>query len=228
MGSSTTSAACMCTKSTSRAALDSAAPGPVAEGCVGAGTGMSCFDFEGRHRHLVPRGHRAWADASTVGVLALTNFGMRRRLTVDGVPAGRDIADLMPLEHREGSCIVVLATDAPLTARQCERMAKRFALGLAVTGLSASDGSGEIMPAFCMARRAPRTSAEPLPLTAVTNDHWTSPPGRRGRHGRERRQRADGRDHHRGRVGNTAYQLPLDRLVESLRRAGREAHLPRA
>ena len=92
----------------------------------------------------------------TVGVLALTNFGVRHRLSVDGVPVGREITDLMPLENREGSCIVVLATDAPLSARQCERMAKRCALGLAVTGSYASDGSGEIMLAFTTAHRVPR------------------------------------------------------------------------
>ena len=98
----------------------------------------------------------------TVGVLALTNFGVRHRLSVDGVPVGREITDLMPLENREGSCIVVLATDAPLSARQCERMAKRCALGLAATGSYASDGSGEIMLAFTTAHRVPRASAEPL------------------------------------------------------------------
>ena len=53
---------------------------------------------------------------------------------VDGVPVGREITDLMPVENTEGSCIVVLATDAPLTARQCERLAKRCALGLAAVG----------------------------------------------------------------------------------------------
>ncbi len=105
-----------------------------------------------------------------MGVLALTNFGIRHRLMVDGVPVGREITDLMPVENREGSCIVVLATDAPLTARQCERLAKRCALGLAATGSYASDGSGEIMVAFTTAHRVPRDAAEPLAITSVTND----------------------------------------------------------
>ena len=140
-----------------RAALDAAAAGPVAEGCVGAGTGMSCYDFKGgigTSSRVVTAHGRPF----TVGVLALTNFGDRPRLTVDGVPVGRDIADLMPLEHSEGSCIVVLATDAPLSARQCERLAKRCSLGLAATGSFASDGSGEIMLAF-RRRTACRASA---------------------------------------------------------------------
>jgi D-aminopeptidase len=144
-----------------RAALDTAADGPVAEGCVGAGTGMSCYDFKagiGTSSRLVSAHGRAW----TVGVLALTNFGVRHRLSIDGVPVGREIADLMPLESREGSCIVVLATDAPLSSRQCGRLAKRCAFGLAATGSYASDGSGEIMLAFttaiaCRAADEPRS-----------------------------------------------------------------------
>ena len=211
-----------------RAALDSAESGPVAEGCVGAGTGMSCFDFKagiGTSSRVAVAHGAQW----TVGVLALTNFGVRHRLSVDGVPVGRDIPDLMPLENREGSCIVVLATDAPLTARQCERMAKRCALGLAATGSYASDGSGEIMVAFSTASRVPRKADELLTLAAVANDQMF-----------ELFEAAVDATAESvcnsltaatttvGRNGNTAYELPLDRLVESLRSAGREARLPGA
>jgi D-aminopeptidase len=211
-----------------RTALDDAAAGPVAEGCVGAGTGMSCFDFKagiGTSSRLVTAHGRPW----TVGVLALTNFGVRHRLSIDGVPVGREIADLMPLENREGSCIVVLATDAPLSARQCERMARRCALGLAVTGSYASDGSGEIMVAFTTAHRVPRVAAEPLANSSVANDQMT-----------ELFEAAVDATAESvvnsltaatttvGRGGNTAYALPLDRLAEVMRRYGREAHLPGA
>ena len=119
---------------------------------------MTCFDFKagiGTSSRVVT----AHGLPFTVGVLALTNFGVRHRFMVDGVPVGREITDLMPVENREGSCIVVLATDAPLSARQCERLAKRCSLGLAVTGSYASDGSGEIMVAFSTAHRVPRASA---------------------------------------------------------------------
>jgi D-aminopeptidase len=209
-----------------RAALDSAADGPVTEGCVGAGTGMSCHDFKagiGTSSRLVTAHGRPW----TVGVLALTNFGVRHRLSIDGVPVGREITDLMPLENREGSCIVVLATDAPLSARQCERMAARCSLGLAVTGSYASDGSGEIMLAFSTAYRVPRVAAEPLPVTSVSNDQMY-----------ELFEAAVDATAESvcnsltaatttvGRAGNTAHALPLDRLVEALRRAGRDARLP--
>ena len=211
-----------------RAALDAAAAGPVAEGCVGAGTGMTCFDFKagiGTSSRVATAHGRPW----TVGVLALTNFGVRHRLSVDGVPVGHEITDLMPVENREGSCIVVLATNAPLTARQAERLAKRCSLGLAVTGSYCSDGSGEIMLAFTTAHRVPRAAAEPLALTSVTNDHMTEL--------FEAAVDATAESVYNaltaatttvGRDGNTAYELPLDRLVGVLRRAGREARLPGA
>ncbi len=207
------------------AALDSATGGPVAEGCVGAGTGMSCYDFKSgigtSSRVAVAHGSRY-----TVGVLALTNFGVRHRLSIDGVPVGRAITDLMPVENREGSCIVVLATDAPLSARQCRRMATRCALGLAATGSYASDGSGEIMVAFSTANRVARVSAEPVALTSVSNDQMS-----------ELFEAAVDATAESvcnsltaacttvGRAGNMVYALPLDRLVDALRRAGREAQL---
>jgi D-aminopeptidase len=211
-----------------RAALDSAAAGPVAEGCVGAGTGMTCFEFKagiGTSSRVVAAHGRQW----TVGVLALTNFGVRHRLQVDGVPVGREIADLMPRENREGSCIVVLATDAPLSARQCGRMAKRCALGLAATGSYASDGSGEIMLAFSTAHRVPRVSSEPLALASVANDQMgelfeaaVDASAESVCNALTAATTTVGRD------GNTAYALPLGRLVDALRRAGREARLPGA
>jgi D-aminopeptidase len=95
---------------------------------------------------------------------------VRRRLVIDGVPVGREIADLMPVENRPGSCIVVLATDAPLSARQCERLALRGALGLAQVGSYAADGSGEIMLAFSTATRVPRTTEAPITLSVIGDD----------------------------------------------------------
>ena len=210
------------------AALDGAVAGPVAEGCVGAGTGMSCYDFKsgiGTSSRLVRAHGRSW----TLGVLALTNFGVRHRLSVDGVPVGREITDLMPLENREGSCIVVLATDAPLSARQCERMAARCSLGLAATGSYASDGSGEIMLAFSTAHRVPRASAELLSLTSVANDQMTELfEGAVDATAESVCNALTAATTTVGRAGNTAYALPLDRLVGVLRRAGREARLPGA
>ena len=210
-----------------QAALDSANDGPVAEGCVGAGTGMCCFDFKGgigtSSRVVSAHGRRF-----TLGVLAMTNFGERHRLTVAGVPVGEEIADLMPVDHNEGSCIVVLATDAPLTARQCERLAKRCALGLAVTGSYASDGSGEIMVAFSTGNRLPRAAdGDLVTLRTVANDQMqelfeaaVDATAESVYNSLTMAETTVGRD------GNTAYALPLERLVEALRRHGREARLP--
>jgi len=208
------------------AALDAAASGPVAEGCVGSGTGMTCFDFKGgigtSSRLVEPYpGAR-----HTVGVLAMTNFGNRERLSVDGVPVGREIPDLMPREHREGSCIVVLATDAPLSARQCERVAKRCALGLAVTGSFASDSSGEFMLAFTTAHRVPRETSAPVPVTSVGNDAMyglfeaaVDATAESVYNSLTAATDTDGRD------GNRSYALPLDRLVAAMGKFGRARHL---
>jgi len=126
-----------------------AATADVEQGAVGAGTGMVCFDRKGGI------GTASRVAGATVGVLVLTNFGRARELRVDGVPVGR-LLDLEPTRSAPaGSCIAVVATDAPLTPAQLERVARRAGLGLARTGSVAHHGSGEIFVAFSTARDAP-------------------------------------------------------------------------
>jgi D-aminopeptidase len=122
-------------------ALSSLGP-DVAEGSVGAGTGMTCFDFPGG----IGTASRAVGDHH-VGVLLLCNFGDRDYLDVPGLELGS------PPERREshGSCIAVCATDAPLSAQQLRRLALRPLLGLARIGSYGSEGSGEIAIAFSTA-----------------------------------------------------------------------------
>jgi D-aminopeptidase len=146
-----------------REAAKAAAGAPIrvspAEGAVGAGTGMSCLGFKGgigTSSRLVPSGH-------VVGVLVLTNFGDRQRLTIDGVPVGRMLAPDQPMDAggldarpSAGSCITVAVTDAPLDAAACSRLARRAGLGLARTGSTAHHGSGEIFLAMATGLRAPR------------------------------------------------------------------------
>ncbi len=111
------------------AALDAAAGGPVAEGCVGAGTGTQLFDFKGgigSASRVVDLPGQSY----TVGVLLQTNYGSRHQLQIAGVPVGRRVADLMPRQHRDGSCIAVLATDIPLHPGQLRRLARRQSGGL--------------------------------------------------------------------------------------------------
>ena len=207
-----------------RASVGGAAP---AEGAVGAGTGMSCLGFKGgigTASRLTPSGH-------TVGVLLLSNFGARERLTVDGVPVGR----LLPAHGDEqeedlsaGSCIVIVITDAPLDSAACARLARRAGLGLARTGSTASHGSGEIFLAMATGLRAHRTNgcdgqrssgegsaallgpalnpffAAAVEATeeAVLNSMLAAPT-------------VTGRD------GNTSYALPADHVRELLRASGR-------
>jgi D-aminopeptidase len=138
---------------------------PPPEGAVGAGTGMCCLGFKGgigTASRLVPvEGPSSGAGSRefTVGVLALTNFGQRDRLTIAGLPVGRLLAPAPAgsvTPKPAGSCIVVVLTDAPLDAASCTRLARRAGLGLARTGSTAHHASGEIFLAAATGLRAPR------------------------------------------------------------------------
>ena len=145
------------------AAARASAGGPApAEGAVGAGTGMSCLGFKGgigTASRIVPSGH-------AVGVIVLSNFGERQRLTIDGVPVGRLLTAAEKPDAQApptGSCIVVVVTDGPLDAASCARLARRAGLGLARTGSTASHGSGEIFLAMATGLRRTRSGALPAP-----------------------------------------------------------------
>jgi D-aminopeptidase len=153
------------------AALEGARAGAVLEGNVGGGTGMRCYGFKGG---TGTASRRVPTDAGTftVGVLVQCNCGARNQLTVRGVPVGREIprektASVEPWRDPDvelGSIIIVVATDAPLLPRQLERLARRATMGLARTGSSASNNSGDIFVAFSTANAA----AAQKPLASVT------------------------------------------------------------
>jgi D-aminopeptidase len=137
------------------AARQSAGGTAVAEGAVGAGTGMSTLGYKGgigTASRIVPDGH-------VVGVLALTNFGNRERLTIGGLPVGLMLPDpgggSAPATPA-GSCIVVVVTDGLIDSAGCERLARRAGLGLARLGSTASNGSGEIFMACANGLRSAR------------------------------------------------------------------------
>jgi D-aminopeptidase len=130
-------------------AINEASAGVVKEGNVGAGTGTVCFGFKGgvgTSSRVVPSKHAGY----TVGVLVQTNFG--GVLQVEGVPVGRHLNKYylndQLNERADGSCMMVVATNAPLDARNLERLAKRAFMGLAKTGGIASNGSGDYVIAF--------------------------------------------------------------------------------
>ena len=131
------------------------------EGAVGAGTGMSCLGFKGG----IGTASRVTPDGHTAAVLLLTNFGERKRLTVDGHHLGRLLPeDPRPDDQRdraEGSCIGVVVTDAPVLSADCARLARRIGLGLARTGSTAHNGSGEIFLGVSTTRRARELAWEP-------------------------------------------------------------------
>jgi D-aminopeptidase len=131
-------------------ALRDAREGDVAQGCVGGGTGMICHGFKGG----IGIASRP-AGGFVVGVLVQANHGRRDRLTIDGVPVGRELgADVVPLPGNvegAGSIIVVVATDAPLLPHQCDRLAQRAVLGIGRTGGAGEDSSGDIVLCFSTA-----------------------------------------------------------------------------
>jgi L-aminopeptidase/D-esterase-like protein len=147
--------------------LDGAKGGAVAEGNVGGGTGTRAFEFKagiGTASRLVGKNDSHFC----LGVLVQANMGRRENLVVAGVPVGKEITDLQPVIHpdreREGSILVVIATDAPLLPTQLKRLAKRAALGIARTGAVSTNSSGDLFIAFSTA----------VPAFANGREHWSA------------------------------------------------------
>jgi len=196
-------------------AIRIASGGPVAEGTVGAGTGTTCFNYKGgigtASRHL-PEGRGGW----TVGVLAQTNFG--GVLTIRGIPFDRptNTREAASGPGADGSCMIVVATDAPLDARNLKRLAKRALLGIARTGGYYANGSGDYAIAFSTAEtvRVPHRSPSPTRTVTLLRDDKVSPLFQAAAEAAEeailnslfKAVRTVGKD------GHTAEPLPLERL----------------
>lgn len=159
-------------------AIEKAAGGPVREGNVGGGTGMSLYGFKGgigtASRKLTAAG-----SPYTVGALVQANFGRREQLMIAGVPVGREIGcDKVPCrqrptpqpEARDGSIIIVVATDAPLGPHQLKRLARRASMGIARTGGTSGNGSGDIFIAFSTANPGAGRAKKPVAVTMMPND----------------------------------------------------------
>ncbi len=160
------------------AALVNAASGPVMEGNVGAGTGTIAFGYKGgigTSSRKLP----ANLGGHTIGVIVQTNFG--GVLQINGVPVGKELGKFSfsnnLLNNVDGSCMIIVATDAPLDARNLERLAKRAFLGLGKTGGIASNGSGDYVVAFSTAEsvRVPNVNKERLLKQEVVPNDLTSP-----------------------------------------------------
>ena len=166
------------------AALDAATGGPVAEGNVGGGTGMTVYGLKGGIG-TASRVVAAEAGGWSVGVLVQANHGTLEQLTVAGVPVGRRLAEDRsrhadanpPLPARgpgraAGSIIIVVATDAPLAPTQLKRIARRASLGLARTGAIAHNGSGDIILAFSTRNRVRATESAVTQWGVVPDAHF--------------------------------------------------------
>ena len=159
-------------------ALETASSGSVREGSVGAGTGTQAFGWKGgigTSSRVLPQELGGY----TVGVLVQTNFG--GIMTINGAPVGRELGTYSfrnqvsqpeDSDREDGSIMIIVATDAPLTARNLDRLGLRSIMGLSRTGSFASNGSGDYVIAFSTntAVRKPRTSNEPVSTQVLVND----------------------------------------------------------
>jgi D-aminopeptidase len=220
-----------------RAALAAASGGPIPEGNVGGGTGMICHDFKGGTGTASRRLGEALG-GWTVGALVQSNYGRRERLTVDGVPVGREIPVTevpsawddaeAPRQAGAGSIIVILATDAPLLPHQCERLAQRAGLGVARVGGAGENSSGDLFLAFSTGNRGRlasyklETARAPFDVTtipdaAISDLFWAAIEATEEAilNALVSAQTMTGRD------GITAHALDHGRLIEIMTRYGR-------
>ncbi len=209
------------------AAIAAACDGPVAEGSVGAGTGTRCLGWKGgigTSSRRLPQS----CGGHTLGVLAQTNFG--GILTVGGAPVGKELGRYYlqdVAEDREsegGSCILVVATDAPLDARQLKRLAKRALLGLAAVGSPMTHGSGDYVIAFSTAavvRTAHRSPAKTQTRTLL-RDEVLSPLFQATREATEEAilNSLLKATTVTGFQGHSCEAVPVDRVIETCRRSG--------
>ena len=196
-------------------ALEGASEGRIAEGTVGAGTGMVAYGFKGG----IGTASRT-VGGYTVGALVNANQGVRPDLIINGVHVGVEIPDeVVPaVPGTAHSIIMVIATNAPLDSRQLARVAKRAVLGLARTGSTARHGSGDFAIAFSTAQRIPRAPTSPTLTTTVLSDNDINPLFEAAEEAVEEAivnalltaTTVVGRD------GHTAYAIPLDKLRELL------------
>jgi D-aminopeptidase len=153
-----------------RAALDHAVTGPVAEGVVGAGTGMITME----HKAGIGTSSRVLEGVGVVGVLVLANFGRAEQLRIAGAPVGNRLEGgsdpTASARGDAGSCIGVVATDIPLDARQLVRVARRVGLGLARMGSVAGHHSGEIFCAFSTTNRRNRVAEGVMSVDLLGDD----------------------------------------------------------
>jgi len=203
-------------------AIDGAKSGPVPEGSVGGGTGMTCFEFKGgigtSSRKLDAR-----AGGYTVGVLVQCNCGRRPQLSIAGVPVGRLIPERTIYDTEQGSILVTVATDAPLLPHTLDRLAKRATMGLARVGSTSGNGSGDFVIAFSTANPSASTGGPAVRTVSFLGNDALDPLFEATVQATEEAivNAMVAADTMVGVDGHTAIGLPHDRLKEALAKFGK-------
>ena len=192
------------------------------EGAVGAGTGMSCYAYKGgigTSSRVVQIGDARY----NLGSLVLTNHGDWEELRIDGVPVGSILGNPDLDRATQGSIVMVVGTDAPLDARQLNRIARRAVLGLAVTGSASHNGSGDIVLSFSTANAVERYKHDGLTTEHFLRDSEIDPLFRATvdsvaesiTNSLFKAETMEGRD------GHISKGLPVEKVVEILKEHGR-------
>jgi len=209
-------------------ALNNTKAGSITEGNVGGGTGMVCHGFKGgigtASRKLDEK-----EGGFTVGVLVQANYGRRNSFMVAGIPVGKKITDLMPIRGssqeingRDGSIIVIVATDAPLLPHQLKRLARRVPLGIARVGGVSTNSSGDIFIAFSTANIEAASRNQVVNIQMLPNDQMDPLFAAIIQATEEAIINAlVAAETMTGIDGNTVYALPHDRLIETLKKYNR-------
>jgi D-aminopeptidase len=202
-------------------AIAGAKSGPVAEGVVGGGVGMVCYDFKsgiGTASRVLPQSNGGY----TFGVLVQANFGSREQLLINGVPVGKEISDLRRKRGlKSKSIILVGATDAPVMPEQLQRLCKRMAIGLARTGAYSTHGSGDLLFFFSTGNQIARDAK--MSRVKLFNDEWISRAHQAVIEASEEAilNALCMAETTTGINGNTAYALPIERLPAMMKKYGR-------
>jgi D-aminopeptidase len=200
-------------------AIANAGYGPVEEGSVGGGTGMTSFGFKGgigTSSRVVALGNEKFV----VGVLVMANTAGRKQLRIDGVPVGKEIEGFEIEAGKTKSIIILVATNAPLLPFQLKKIARRVALGLAQTGAISHTGSGDIILAFSTGTQIPVTQVGSFHKIKSLSDFWISPLYQGTVEATQEAiinalttaKTVVGKD------GNTAYGLPLDQVKRIMKK----------
>ena len=212
-------------------AIENSSSGKIAEGNVGGGTGMMCLGFKGG-TGTSSRVIKIKEATYTVGAIVQSNFGAKRNLSIAGVPVGIELKDTLnskfnapPKSRRQegdGSIIVIVATDAPLLPHQLKRIAQRIPLGIGIVGGRGSNGSGDIFLAFSTANENAFNRDETSTVKSMSNDQITPIFEATVQAVEEAIINAMvAAETMEGINGNTAYALPHDLLIKTLKKYNR-------